>query len=170
MRRKNKTVPGCLCPGQGTRPFLVTSPQTKTQTPPPGRPPSHALDWFTLFKNSREHRVYRRSPGVSCDRMPNTPSPRDSKCGKERYLGHCHDRILRSSSLVPLCFSKTPRHAAPACLGRTTHGRNRAPADYTRVKHHATRLAELLNDATAQTSSSHQRCVPYRPASSYRQS
>jgi len=133
--------------------FLVDIPTNKnTDTTTWKDRRAMALDWFTLFKELGVKTGFtvalQEYPATG---MPNTSIPPEIlNVAKNATLVIAMTEYSASSSLVPLCFSKNSQTRCASMPGVERRMEETAlRADYTRVKHHATRLAELLNDATA---------------------
>jgi hypothetical protein len=111
-----------------------------------------AQEWFTIFKELGIQTGFtvhfQEYPATG---IPNTPIPQEIlKAAKDATLVIAMTEYSASSSLLPICFSKNSHTRCASMPGVERRMEETAfRADYTAVKHHATRLAQLLNDATA---------------------
>jgi leucyl aminopeptidase (aminopeptidase T) len=111
-----------------------------------------AHDWCTLFKEmgaARGFSVHLRE--YNATGLPNAPIPKEIiQAARTSNLVISMTEYSASSSLIPVCFS--PRSITRcASMPRVERRMEETAlrADYTQVKHYATILAKMLNDATA---------------------
>ena len=131
--------------------FLVDIPHHQlTDTPTWKNRRAMAMDWFTIFTEIGATTGFtvhlKEYPATG---LPNTPLPEEIlHVAKTATLVIAITEYSASSSLIPLCFSKNSQTRCASMPGVERRMEETAlRADYAMVKHNATKLAQLLNDA-----------------------
>jgi hypothetical protein len=109
-----------------------------------------ALEWFTIFEELGVKTGFTVSlKEYPATGMPNTPIPTEIlAAATNATLVIALTQYSASSSLLPICFSKDSHTRCASMPGVERRMEETAlRADYTAVKHYATRLSQLLNDA-----------------------
>jgi hypothetical protein len=131
--------------------FLVDIPHHhRTDTPTWKNRRAMARDWFTIFTElgaTTGFTVHLKEYPTTG--LQNSPLPEEIlHLAKTATLIIAMTEYSASSSLIPLCFSKNSQTRCASMPGVERRMEETAlRADYTNVKHHATKLAHLLNDA-----------------------
>jgi leucyl aminopeptidase (aminopeptidase T) len=111
-----------------------------------------ALEWFTIFEELGGTTGFTVSlKEYPATGMSNTPIPGEIlAAATNATLVIAMTQYSASSSLVPICFAQDSHTRCASMPGVERRMEETAlRADYTLVKQHATRLAEILNNATA---------------------